>query len=159
MIPHRFLIAFILSFVLAGFIFTFPTFGVANQEAAFSKISEAEDALLAAYGAVLEAERAGANISRLLIRLNEAGAFLSRAKLAYGTEDFDSAVHFADQSLTKLNGSVTEANRLKWSAEHAGYWDFLVNFAGSGVGALSIFVVSLVVWTALKRREQSGGKV
>jgi hypothetical protein len=156
---RRFSFAFVLFCVFSWFVFVPLAFGVVDQKMALSKISEAEDALLSAYGAVLEAERAGGNISSLLVRLNEAGILLSKAKLAYNTGDFDSATGLAEESMLKLDGFVAEANELEWRAAYASYQDFLVNFVGSGVGALGVFVVGVIVWNVFNRRGKAGGRV
>jgi hypothetical protein len=157
---HRFFLCVFTFFcVFSLFVFIPLAFGVADQKTALSKILEAEDALLSAYKAVLEAERVGGNISSLLVGLNEAGMLLSRAKLAYNTGDFDSATRFAEQSLLKLDGFVAEANDLEWRAAYASYQDFLVNFVGSGVGALGVFVVGVIIWNIFKRRGTAGGRV
>jgi hypothetical protein len=159
MTPRRFLCALVIFCVFSWLVFIPLAFGVANQDSALSKISEAEDSLLSAYGAVLEAERAGGNISGLLVRLNEAGTLLWKAKLAYNAGDFGSATSFAEESMLKLEGFVAEANDLEWKAAYASYQDFLVNFVGSGVGALGVFVVGVIVWNVFNRRGKAGGRV
>jgi len=118
---HKFSCVLVILCVLSWLVSVPLAFGVTEQESALAKISEAEDAVLSAYRAALEAERAGGNVSRLLVRLNEAGTLLSKAKHAYNVGDFNSAVSFANDSVSKLDGFVAEADRLRWRAAHAGY--------------------------------------
>jgi hypothetical protein len=148
------LIAFI---AVGGF---FPCFGVHNEGDASSAIADAEREVLRCYGAAAEAERAGANVSDLLTVLNEAGWLLSRAKLAYSQRDFDSAFDYANDCKMHLDGFgfVERAEGLKRNAEEAGKRDFMVNFVGSGVGALGIVVGGFVFWNFLKRREGKDGR-
>ncbi|MEM2779693.1 MAG: hypothetical protein QW791_02310 [Candidatus Bathyarchaeia archaeon] len=126
-----------------------------GQNEADSKILLAEEEVLNCYRAVYEAEKAGANVSELLNRLNEAGWLLSQAKHAYKCGDYDLAVSLADQSLTELAGFVDEAEGLRVNAEHARFLDFMVNFVGSAVGAVAIVVGGYGVWLYLKRREKN----
>ena len=55
----------------------FPVSAAGNQEVAASRLSEAELSMGQAYEAVLDAESADADVSGLLVRLNDAAALLS----------------------------------------------------------------------------------
>jgi hypothetical protein len=136
------------------------TAGVAiGENEAAEKIGEAENALNSAYEAVLETEKAGANITDLLSNLTEAAELLSKAKLALVTNE-SAAVEFAIQSQTKSNGFLAEADVLKAAATQQRYWDFVVNVVGSIVGAVAVICGSFVVWTVLKRKyEKTGSEV
>ena len=151
----RFRFCFILLFVL---VFPFvglstPCFG-ANGEDALSVISDVEGRIVVCYRAVAEADRAGANVSSLLRVLNEACWLLSRAKLAYSQGDFGSAVAYANECRSMLDGFVDEADGLRRDAEAAAHWDFMVNFVGSAVGAICIVAGGYALWVFLKRREK-----
>lgn len=130
----------------------FCVFAVGERDAAEATIGDAEDVIAECYGAVVEAERAGANVTDLLTALNEAGWLLSRAHLAYETGNFSLAVSFAEQSRARLDGFVDGAEVLKKSAAEIGYWDFMVNVVGSGVGAVAVVVGGFAIWTLLKRK-------
>jgi len=131
-----------------------PVLGYSEDEAK-AVIEMAEGKVLSCYKAVSEAEKAGANVGGLLDVLNEAGWFLSKAKLAYNQGDFDSAVVYANSCNSSLDGFVDQAESLRVNAEQAGYWDFMVNFVGSGVGALCVVVGGFVVWSFLKKYEKA----
>lgn len=131
----------------------FPAQCYSHQEAE-NKVSEAENKILDCYQAAFEAEKAGANISELLTTINEAGRLLSIAKLSYEYGDYDSAVELANQTLTILDGFIDEANALNKNAKQSGFFDFTVNFVGSAVGAVAIFVGGYAGWILLKRREK-----
>ena len=119
-------------------------------------VEAAESEVLSCYNAAFGAEKAGANVSELLNTLNEAGWLLSKAKLAYSQGDFDSAFAYANECRSRLVGVVEQAENLKLDAEQAGYWDFMVNFVGSAVGAVCVVVGGFAIWTFLKKREQGG---
>jgi len=77
-------------------VFVSVGFAETGEDAVVSALAGAEASVVSAYQGVLEAERAGANVSVLLVRLNEAGGFLSQARMAYKAGDFDGAVDFAE---------------------------------------------------------------
>lgn len=127
---------------------------VAADEEASLAVAAAEDKVVNCYRAVAEADEAGANVTALLTVLDQSGWLLSRAKLAYNVEDFDSAVDLADQSREMLEGFVAEADLLRESALRQGHWDFTVNFVGSIVGAFTVVFGGFAVWILLKRKQR-----
>jgi len=134
---------------------SFRVFAVDESEAnARTAIINAESTVFDCYGAALDTEKAGANVTELLSVLNEAGMLLSRANLAYENGDFNSSVYFANQSILKLNGFVAEAGVLKETALQQRYWDFVVNVVGSAVGAIAVICGGVVIWVFLKKREE-----
>jgi len=122
-------------------------------------IAEAEEKIVICYRAVSDADRVGANITGLLVVLNEAGDLLSRAKLAYKLGDFDYAVSLALQSQERLSSFVDEADVLRGAAMQARYWDFMVNVVGSIMGAVAVVCGGFVAWIVLKRRHSQAGSV
>ena len=131
---------------------------ISEVEAA-SALVTSENAVFSAYQAVSNASEAGANVSSLLVRLNESGWFLSRAQIAFKSGDFDSAVEFAVQCQGKLNGFAADADALKENAIYEHYMDFFVNVAGPIVEAVSVVCVSLIIWFFLKREYGHAGSV
>jgi hypothetical protein len=132
-----------------------PCFGT-DRENAFSAISAAEEKVVSCYMAVADAQRAGANVSDLLEVLNEAGWLLSKAKLAYSMEDFESAFAYANNSKLMLDKFVEKAEMLRLEAEQKRRWDFMLNFVGSAVGAFCIIVGGSAIWVFMKKREKFG---
>jgi len=154
----RFITTIFLLLAVFAVLFAPPVLGYSENEAK-TAVKAAESEVLTCYDAAFEAEKAGANVSMLLSVLDEAGWFLSKAKLAYSEEDFDSAVSFANECQSRLNDFVDQATSLRSDAEQAGYLNFMVNFVGSGVGALCIVVGGFALWTFLKRREEARRRV
>jgi hypothetical protein len=149
----------IILLVFASQFFVSVTKATVSESEAASALANAEEMVSSAYQAVSKAEESGANVSSLLVRLNEAGWFLARAQVAYNSGDFDSAQKFAAQSQDKLNGFVADANALKETAIKDCYLDFLVNVVGSVIGAISVVCVSFFLWFLLKRRYEKAGSV
>jgi hypothetical protein len=127
----------------------------ADQAGATAAISSTKNTIVNCYGAAEEAEAVGANITALVATLNDAGALLSQAELAYAANDFDAAVNFAVQSQSVLNGFVGEANALKETAVQQQNQDFLVNVVGSIIGSIAVIIVGGLVWLLLKRKYET----
>ena len=144
---------FCIFLMVSAVLFVPPVLGYSENDAK-TAVEAAESEVLSCYGAAFEAEKAGANVSVLLSTLDEACWSLSKAKLAYGEGNFDSAFSFANECQSRLNGFVDQAASLRSSAEQAGYLDFMVNFVGSGVSAICVVIGGYVLWIFLKRREE-----
>jgi hypothetical protein len=127
-----------------------------NEDDARLAVATARGKIVDCYNAVLEAEKAGANVTTLLGKLNDAGELLSKADLAYSTGNFDSAHEFALQSQAGLNGFIEEANVLSYAAADRGAWDFVFNVVGSLVGAGAVVVGSFFLWSFLKGKYGGG---
>jgi hypothetical protein len=123
-----------------------------------TSIANAESTVVECYRAVADAERAGANVSELLVVLNEAGLLLSKAKMAYDTGDYGSAVSLANQSQLRLNNFSNEADAFGKDATQARFWDFMLRVVASSVGAASVVFGGFALWFLSKRREQVGGR-
>ena|GEM_PF-2488347 len=123
-----------------------------SQVVAASAIEKAEGVVASAYEAVLEAEEAGANVSALVARLNEAGDLLTQAHVSYRRGDFVSTARFAD-----LCGEIGEEVRIKalelrdLAIEEAGQ-RFRWTMIESIVGVVAILCLSFLGWRAFKRR-------
>lgn len=127
-----------------------------NSDGAFSLISKAEFRIIACYGAIMDAERDGANITEMVSILNRASWLLSKAKLAYNCGDYESAVKYAGECLSMLDGFTEHAEVLGREAKEASQRDFMFNFVGAGVGVLCIIAGSYAAWLYLTKREKSG---
>jgi hypothetical protein len=123
-----------------------------NQEVSASTISEAEQLMAQAYEAVLDAERVGADVSGLLVRLNDAAAMLSQARMAFEVGDFEEAIRFAESRREIEYEVVDEARWLETEAINAQVqksWRFLVT---SALGISTVLVASILGYQYFKRR-------
>lgn len=128
-----------------------------TQSQAVSALDDAEGAVVSAYSAVSKADAAGANVSDMLVRLNEAGDVLTRAQIAYGVGDYDSALELAVLCQEKLRGFVADADVLTGVAVRDSSLDFMANVMGPIVGSVGIVCLSLVAWVYLNRRHGKTG--
>jgi len=105
----------------------------------------------AIYEVALEAEEVGANVSGLMLRLNEAADWLFMAHSAFETGNFDEAIRLADLCGEISSEVRVEAQRLRAEAdsEHAArFWWSLV---GSFVGVAIVVSASVLGYVYFKR--------
>ena len=148
----RFSFVLMLLLVTTSQFLVFVTFAEVGESEAASALADAEGEVTLAYLAVLKVEEAGANVSGLMVRLNESGGFLARARMAYRLEDFDGTVSFA-----ALSGSIgvevqDEAVRLKNTALSESAQRMMFTMTASVLGIALIALASFWVWRLLKER-------
>ena len=149
--PSKLLVLLIV-LVFSAFIFTTEILASNSEDIATASIEGAENALVSAYQAVLQAEEAGANVSGLLAQLNDAGEFLAEAQVAFRLEDFDNAIGSADQCKDVGIDVENEAYELKNSAWHENIQRLWLTIMGSVLGVIVIVSGSFWAWRFLKRR-------
>lgn len=159
----KFVVSLLVALVVTFSILSLPVvvFAEATKAEAKSAIDAAQGELVVCYEAVANASAAGANISGLILVLDQAGGNLSRADLAYKMGDFSSAQSNAVQSLNLLvqNNVKTQADALNSTPSQARFWDFMINVVGSLVGTVVVVCSGFVVWTVLKKRYAKVGSV
>jgi len=126
-------------------------FAVSNDEAQ-ATISRVESRIDLAYVSVLEAEGAGANVSSLLFRLNNASILLSNARMQYRRGNFSEAVKFANQCFSSLDGIENEANELRDSAVIERKQRMLISFVGSAFAIGAVFYAGFFGWRFFKEK-------
>jgi hypothetical protein len=124
---------------------------VSASDEASSAIGGADNALRRAFEAVLEAERAGVNVSDLIVKLDEAGGLLAEAENAYRVGNFSEAVSKAEQCSMQADGVVGEALSLKNSALADAQKAVLQTLTFSWVGGVAFLAVLFFVWGWFKR--------
>ena len=118
-----------------------------NRDVAVSSISDAEQALVQAYEAVLGAEKAGANVSVLLVRLNIGVDSLVDARRAFEMGDNEEAVRLANSAGNVAGEVWDEAARISVEAGDAAVdraWVFLV------VSVVTVSAVVAVSWVGYR---------
>ena len=123
-----------------------------GEDQARSAIDQADQTIKDCYFAVTSAEKAGGNVTDLLSILQDSVLLLSKANLALGKGNFDSAYDLAVQSKSKLDGFVSDASFLKNVAERRSFTDFMINIVGSSAGTVAIVVGSFTLWFVLKQK-------
>ncbi len=114
-------------------------------------IVSAQQKLIECYKKTVEAEKAGANVTELTIRLNEAGDLYSKATFALKNGHYDLAIQLANQSINSLADFADKAAILRDEAIEAQNRDFTFLIFTS-VGAIAVICGGLVIWRLLGRR-------
>ena len=148
----KFLFVFSVIFVFLFPIFVCDSFASVGEDLAVSAIDRAEEAVVSAYDAVLKAEQAGADVSGLLVRLNDAGEVLAEAQVAFRLGEFDEAVRLADLCIEVVEGVSGEADELRLGAHGPKVTGLLVAVFGSLVGVFVVVLGSFWAWSVFKRR-------
>lgn len=131
--------------------FALPAF--AQTTSAQTAIASAKDTLKNCYLAVKDAENAGANVDPLMSTLNDAAGLLTKAQLAYASNDNKGAYNFASQSKSKLNNFITQATTLKETAIN-GNKEKTLMIVVSLVAAVAIACAGVSAVVVMNRRER-----
>jgi len=124
-------------------------FGATYKEAA-DRIAEADLGLRGAFGVVADAEQYGSNVSVLAQRLNQAGAFLARAREYLKVGNYSGAISFADDCQSLADGVGSDAAALRSDAvAPAGNWWIPIVISVSG--SVVVVVVLFFVWRWFKQ--------
>ena len=123
-----------------------------NEDVATLAINQAEDVVASAYEAVLGAEQAGANVSSLIVELNDAGELLAEAHAAYRLSDFDGAIVSANQCSAIGESVKNEADNLRVATHGSRVMGSWLTVAGSLVGVVLVVFGSFWGWRVFKRR-------
>ena len=129
----------------------YGNFGVlAQTDQALSKLQAANIAVDQSFSAVLDSEKAGANITDLLGRLNFAATNLAQAENAYRSGDSNGAAVKADIILPIAQEITNAAQNAQQTALVSRQNTLWLTIAFSAIGG-SVFVLALyLVWHKLK---------
>ena len=119
-------------------------------EEAYEPIQKAEEAVFSAFENVLEAENAGANVSRLVARLNKAGDLLVEARVSLKGDDPGEAMRLANRSVEIANGVEDDALGLLVSALADRDLAFKVSLVGSSIGVPAFLFLMFLLWRRFK---------
>jgi len=133
----------------------------AQVDAACSKVQAANYAVNQAFNSVFEAEKAGANITSLLTKLNDATTLLSRAENAYKVGDSAAALNNADGALLVAKQVLVVSPIAKEDALTGAQIAFWSNVALTVVALVVLILALFIVWRFIKRgyiKSLSGAK-
>ena len=146
------------SYILLIFVFAVSSLslvatvsGLSESEATLAS-NDADGTVASAYTATLRAEKAGANVSDLLTRLDEAGKFLAQAHMAYRSGDFDGAILAANLARGIGEEVQNAADSLEVLARGESQQRLLFTFTGSIASVVLIVLGSFFGWRVFKRR-------
>jgi len=146
----RFWVGVLVFVIVVWFVLSVPRAFAAGSGEADLAVSDADDALRGAFVHVFDAEGAGANVSGLMGRLNEAGDALASARAALEMENYSDAVSRAGVCKSLVSGVVGDADALKTDAlaTKSSWW---ITMSFSVVGSVVFVVVLFLVWRWVRR--------
>ena len=124
----------------------------AQTDQTASKLQAANTAVEQAFNAVLDAEKAGANVTGLLAQLNVAAGILAQAENSYRTGDSNTAAAQADSVRPIAQEVTTAAQDAKQTALVSGQNAFWSTIAFTVIGAFVFVLALFLVWRWFKRR-------
>ena len=145
-----FAVILILIFILYS-VLPFSARGVNCREFS-ATISEAEQAVAAGFEATLDAEQAGANVSSLLVRLNEGAEVLAAARMAFEDGNYSEADRLSGLS-SEVGAQVeSDALILKAEATNVAAGRYRLYLAGSAVAIIVVVFATLLGYRFIKKR-------
>jgi hypothetical protein len=123
----------------------------AQTDQTASKLQAANNAVEQAFNAVLDAEKAGANVTGLLAQLNDAAGILAQAENSYRTGDSNTAAVQADSVLPITQEVTTAAQEAKQTALVSGQNAFWFTIEFTVIGAFVFVLALFLVWRRFKR--------
>jgi hypothetical protein len=115
------------------------------------KLQAAQDIVLQAFAAVLEAETAGANITSLIALLNNASWLLGQANIAYRIGDLSLAERQAEKGVWNVQDVLAEAQKMQRAATTSAQRAFWLA-AVTALFVISVFLLGLFfLWRFFER--------
>ena len=141
--------------ILCAIILSITLRGTRAQDEAALALERAETALASSYRAVSEAEKAGANVTALLRKLNDAGLLLDKARLEYGIGNSSGSIYFAEISYNVSAETMLGATQLRDLTNSETAKRFWLTVLASSASIGIIVLMSFIIWGRFKRWYQS----
>jgi hypothetical protein len=138
-------------FAVLGYCLQSEIYVFAQTDQTTSKLQTASNALERAFNVVLGAEKAGGNVTQLLVKLNTAGVLLAEAQNAYNSGNTTNVSFIADnvrQIADQVNSDAVNLRNASVLNSQNSFWLTLVF---SVVGAVVFGVSLFIVWRRFKR--------
>jgi hypothetical protein len=107
---------------------------------------------MAGFEATVDAERAGANVSSLLARLNEGGGYLAAARMAFGTGNLSEADRLSGLAIEVGAQVESDAFGLEADAINAAFNRFRLYVASSALAMATVVIATLLAYRLVKKR-------
>ncbi len=125
-------------------------FGAAQTDAIQVNLQTANNRLNQAFSDVVEAEKAGANVTSLLVQLNGAADLLAQAENTYRSGDITDVQAKVDSVVATAGQVSSLAQTAQTDAKASGQTGLVLTVAFSAVGSIVLVFVLFWVWRILK---------
>jgi hypothetical protein len=147
----KLLVATLFIFLALGSCLSSEHYVFAQTDQTASNLQAANSAVDQAFNAVLDAEKAGANITGLLVQLNDAESILAQAEISYRSGNNNTAVAKADSVLPIAQKVTASAQDAKQTATVSGQNAFWSTIAFTVIGAFVFVLILFLAWRRFKR--------
>jgi hypothetical protein len=130
----------------------YGSFAFAQTDQTALKLQVANAAVEQAFTSVLDAEKAGANVTDLLVQINTAQSILAQAENSYLTGNTNAAATKADSVLPLAQQVTLDAQNAKQTAIVSSQNAFWSTIALTVIGVFVFVLVLFLVWRLFKRR-------
>ncbi|MGD0451252.1 MAG: hypothetical protein ABSA79_09405 [Candidatus Bathyarchaeia archaeon] len=124
----------------------------AQTDQTASKLQAANTAVEQAFKAVLDTEKAGANVTDLRVQLNNAEGILAQAENSYRTGDLTTAATKADNVIPIAQQVKTSAQEAKQNALVSSLNALFTTIVFTVDGIFVFLLILFLVWRWFKRR-------
>ncbi len=138
-------------FLSLGYCLCNENFVFAQTDPTASELQAANSTIGEAFNSVLEAEKAGGNVTQLLVRLNTAGKFLADAQNAYNSGNTANVTSMVENALQIANEVNADALNLRNTSLVESQNSFWLTLTFSIVGAVVFGISLLFVWRRFRR--------
>ena len=135
---------------LGAYLYSMP-YAVGQTGDAEAKLQAANNTVTYAFNAVLDAERAGANVTDLLVQLNDAAGILAQAENAYRNGDNNTVMNNVDSVLPITQEVTTAAQTAKETASISAQNTLWLTIVLSVIGVFAFVSVLFLVWRRFRR--------
>jgi len=154
MIRRKEFFSWFLMFLVLLAIVSSSFIGIVSAEDVPKELQEATDKVYEAFDTVLSAEKAGADTSQLLIKLNKANVMLSNAYSSFRSGSDEAATNNATLCSELAKNVTMNASKLKASALERFISDFSRNTILFVISTILIVLLSVFVWMKVSSRER-----
>jgi hypothetical protein len=141
----------LLAILLLSLCFLSLNNALAQTSQADFKLQAANDALSRAFNVVLDAEKAGANVTDILTQFNYAAEVLAKAEDSYRVGNLDQAIIQSDSVFPITQQVTVSAQNAKQAALASSNNPFLFTAALKVIAAIIFILVLFLVWRRFKR--------
>jgi len=131
---------------MLGFSFLSELSVFAQTDIITLKLQSANNAVGRAFEAVLDAEKAGANVSQLLVKLNTAGELLSEAQNTYNSKNTSNVTAIVENAHQIADQVNADAINLRNDSLIKSQNNILFTLIFSIVGAIVFGILLVLVW-------------
>lgn len=137
--------------LLGSFVFWQAAYVSAQSDQAALNLQEANNAFNSAFNAISDAEKAGANVIDLLLKLNIIADSLASSESTYVLGDLTTSIVKSNEVIQAIPNLIGTAQNEKQFSSEASVTSFWITLIISIVGAVVFVTLLIFIWRYVKR--------